>query len=320
MSSGFDALKHLTMDTGVRFTELSGAMAKYSAAVNSFGAGDFGKVIKGASTDLSKFGFTSKESAELLGSMIQSQQGYTDAQNNLGMMYQNGQGVDQDDAEAIKWYLKAGQQGSADAQNNLAMMYQSGKGVKQDDAEAIKWYLKAAQQGCAAAQNTLGWIYQSGKGVKQDDAEAIKWYLKAAEQRSAVAQYNLGLMYSRGLQDYAEAARWFLKAAEQGIADAQFNFGLILEEGRGVLQDLESAVMWYNEAAEQGHAEAQLSMRVTLTVLLSAAWLGGCAEDQSDPPEVASIVRDCAAIATTGDMYRYCMAVGPQRALLPDNG
>jgi hypothetical protein len=62
-----------------------------------------------------------------------------------------------------------------------------------------------------------------------------------------------------------------------------------------------------------------MSMRVTLTVLLSVAWLGGCAGDRSNPPDVASITRDCAAIATTGDMYRYCMVVGPQHALVPDD-
>lgn len=62
-----------------------------------------------------------------------------------------------------------------------------------------------------------------------------------------------------------------------------------------------------------------MSMRVTLTVLLSVAWLGGCAADRSDPPNVASLARDCAAIATTGDMYRYCMTVGPQHVLLSDD-
>ena len=31
-------------------------------------------------------------------------QGYDGAQNNLGFMYANGQGVTQDDATAVKWY------------------------------------------------------------------------------------------------------------------------------------------------------------------------------------------------------------------------
>ena len=60
----------------------------------------------------------------------------------------------------------------------LDMMYKEGKGVPQDDAEAVKWYRKAAEQGHADAQTILGMMYKEGKGVPQDDAEAVKWYLK----------------------------------------------------------------------------------------------------------------------------------------------
>ena len=45
------------------------------------------------------------------------------AQTNLGNMYANGQGVVQDDAEAVKWYNLAAAQGVADAQTNLGFMY-----------------------------------------------------------------------------------------------------------------------------------------------------------------------------------------------------
>ena len=62
-------------------------------------------------------------------------------------MYANGKGVPQDYAEAAKWYRKAAEQGYADAQNNLGMMYVNGQGVPQDYAEAAKWTRKAADQG-----------------------------------------------------------------------------------------------------------------------------------------------------------------------------
>ena len=69
------------------------------------------------------------------------------AQTNLGLMYDLGEGVAQDDAEAVKWYRKAAEQDSAEAQNNLGTMYVQGQGVAQDEVEAVKWYRKAAEQG-----------------------------------------------------------------------------------------------------------------------------------------------------------------------------
>lgn len=61
------------------------------------------------------------------------------AQNNLGQMYKNGQGVTQDYAEAMKWYLKAAEQGDAEAQRSSGSMYAQGLSIKQDYAEALNW-------------------------------------------------------------------------------------------------------------------------------------------------------------------------------------
>ena len=49
--------------------------------------------------------------------------------------------------------------GDAEAQFNLVVMYFGGQGVPQDDVEAVSWTRKAADQGYAAAQNTLGNAY-----------------------------------------------------------------------------------------------------------------------------------------------------------------
>ncbi len=48
--------------------------------------------------------------------------------------------------------------GDAKAQYNLGQMYRKGQGVSQDDKQAVKWYRKAAEQGFAAAQGNLGVI------------------------------------------------------------------------------------------------------------------------------------------------------------------
>jgi len=50
-----------------------------------------------------------------------------------------------DQVEAVKWYRKAAEQGDADAQFNLGVRYDAGQGVQQDMAAA--WLRKAAEQG-----------------------------------------------------------------------------------------------------------------------------------------------------------------------------
>ena len=55
-----------------------------------------------------------------------AEQGNAVAQNNLGYAYDNGFGVPEDDAEAVRWYRLAAEQGDADAQNNLGFMYANG--------------------------------------------------------------------------------------------------------------------------------------------------------------------------------------------------
>lgn len=62
------------------------------------------------------------------------------------MVYSNGQGVQQDHAEAF-FSKGAAEQGHANAQFNLGLMYANGQGLTQDYAEAASWYHKAAEQG-----------------------------------------------------------------------------------------------------------------------------------------------------------------------------
>jgi len=104
------------------------------------------------------------------------EQGNAAAQNNLGVMYDNGFGVTQDYKAAFKWYKLAAEQGYATAQLNLGSMYYNGQGVTQDYKAAFKWFKLSAEQGDAEAQNRLGWMYENGLGVAQDYTRAYMWW------------------------------------------------------------------------------------------------------------------------------------------------
>jgi len=131
-----------------------------------------------------------------------------------------------DYATALQEWRPLAEQGDASAQFNLGWMYDKGEGVPQDDREAVRWYRRAAEQGDAKAQNNLGVMYNNGEGVAQDYREAVRWYRRAAEQGNAKAQNNLGMMYNNGegvAQDYITAHVWFNIAAANGNTKASEN-------------------------------------------------------------------------------------------------
>jgi TPR repeat protein len=81
--------------------------------------------------------------------------GDAEAQYNLGVMYDEGAGVDQDLAAAAGWYRKAAEQGFIDAQTNLGMMFYHGQGIPRDHHEAAVWFKLAASQGDQEAAKYL---------------------------------------------------------------------------------------------------------------------------------------------------------------------
>lgn len=106
---------------------------------------------------------------------VAAEYGYANAQFNLALLYENGEGVPKDIGKAIEWYQKAAKQGYPEAQNNLALMYNDGKGVPQDFKKAVEWYQKAAKQGEANAQNNLALMYYTGEGIPKDQVLAYAW-------------------------------------------------------------------------------------------------------------------------------------------------
>ena len=89
-------MKNLHVLLMVSLLTFAGGMAiaqDYDAGLKAFQAGDFQTALK--------------EWNPL------ADQGHAGAQYNLGIMYANGYGVPEDDAEAVRWYRLAADQGHA---------------------------------------------------------------------------------------------------------------------------------------------------------------------------------------------------------------
>jgi hypothetical protein len=113
-------------------------------------------------------------------------------------MHTNGQGVVQDEREALKWYCLAAEQGHLDAQLKLASMYDVGsRSVLKDDAEAFKWYRRAAERGNARAQFNLARMYGAGRGIPKDQEAETKWSELAATQGYDVTGKDIPLVQEK---------------------------------------------------------------------------------------------------------------------------
>jgi TPR repeat protein len=192
------------------------------------------------------------------------------AQFYLGVCYQNGFGVSQDDTEAVKWYRKAAEQNNILAQHSLGGCYFIGKGVAWDCKEAVKWFRKAADQDSAPAQCSLGVCYGFGKGVAQDFTESAKWHRKAAEKGYALAEFNLGYCYEHGQgvpQDFEEAVKWYRKAAGQHHLTAQENLGACYANGKAVIEDAVDAYQWVKIAEQKSREGAAKTLEVIRLML-----------------------------------------------------
>ncbi|HBU59870.1 MAG TPA: hypothetical protein DEB48_08525, partial [Verrucomicrobiales bacterium] len=62
--------------------------------------------------------------------------------------------------KAVYWFTKAAKQGNSGAQCNLGLMYENGEGVEENDKIAVNWFRKAAVQGESMAQFNMGWMYE----------------------------------------------------------------------------------------------------------------------------------------------------------------
>jgi TPR repeat protein len=191
--------------------------------------------------------------------ILSAESGDAASQYQLGRLYDEGDGIDENNEKAVEWYRKSAEQGYAKAQGYLSEMYFIGEGVQVDDEKAAYWARKAANQGDALGQTNVGYMYDEGRGATEDNLKAIEWYLLAAEQGFAEAQGLLSTvyLYEEGLENYEKARYWASLAAEQGDALGQSSLGVIYEDGYGVPADNSTAIEWYRKAAAQDDARAQ---------------------------------------------------------------
>lgn len=211
-------------------------------------------------------------------------QGFARSQNEIGLLYKNGEGVAKNPKQAIFWFEKAALQGHTDAMNNLAsVLYQS----KNDLQNAIYWFNRAAEAGNVIAISNLAEFYMAGKGVEQNIMKGMSLLQKAAymgDEYSAnlLDEYNerLGGDFRSAFLAAAisEGELWFptssiifpdnidnqeilLKQCKKGDAISQVFVGESYIRGeRNFEQNYDEGVKWLKKAAASQDPYGQNSL------------------------------------------------------------
>jgi TPR repeat protein len=135
---------------------------------------------------------------------------------NIGVLYEDGNGVEKDFTRAAGFYSRACNQGDADGCNLLGFMYETGLfGLAKNYSQAIELYSKACNAGNPNGCEGLGSIYGLGEGVQRDERKAEMFDLEACNKGSAGSCVSVAEIHE-GSGSISEARRLYLKACSIG--------------------------------------------------------------------------------------------------------
>jgi TPR repeat protein len=188
-----------------------------------------------------------------------------DAQNPyaayfLGKLYEKGQHVPQNTAEAVRLFRLSAELDNEYAAYRLGKLYLGGEGILKDVEEALRWLNFPADKKNQFAEYALGILYFKGEDVTRDIPKALEYLKRSATQGNQFAQYRLGKIYLMGedvLKDVTEALQYLNASAKQGNQYAQYVLGKLYLMGKDVPKDKDTAVRWFTLAAAQGNIYAQ---------------------------------------------------------------
>ncbi|UZO08179.1 uncharacterized protein OCT59_028441 [Rhizophagus irregularis] len=153
--------------------------------------------------------------------------------NNNNIQVINNEKIDTYLDKINHWYKKAAENDSS-ALYDLGMCYEFGKGVYQNEIRAFEFYKKSAHQGFNDAQCKLGYCYDHGIGVDINKEKAFEFYKLAAEKNNCEAQGSLALLYEQGegtKKSIEAAIYWYKEAANNGCPEAKERLGILLKQG-----------------------------------------------------------------------------------------
>ncbi len=242
-------------------------------------------------------------------------EGHAMAQDILGNMYEDGDGVEEDIATALQLYRKSAEQDCSFGLYDLGMLYLEGKGVEKDAERAFALIDKAVSLDSQPYHvYMLSILYHKGEGVAQDEKRAMELLEKAVELGCSEAKANLGAVLLSGDGVEKDPGRAFVllkEASEDQEAGAMCNLGLMYEGGILVEKDLAAAVSYYRQASDLGYAPAFYH----LAILAGQGSVPVSLIDPSDLLKAGERVGNPGDVSSLGEAYYFGDGIEPDLEL-----
>ena len=165
-----------------------------------------------------------------------------------------------DPEEGIRLLTLSAMQGFDVAMYRLGKLYLQGEVVEKNVGEALRWFWKADAKDNPYAQYQLGKIYLKGEDVSANYVTAQRMFEKSVRQGNACAMYLLAKMHLQGTAKYSDinyAVRLLSEAAKRGNQWAEYQLGKMYLYGQEVDKDYELAVQLLTFSASKGNEYAQ---------------------------------------------------------------
>jgi TPR repeat protein len=184
-------------------------------------------------------------------------------QSAYGHMLFTGEGVDEDEEQALSWFRRAAERHDPYGQFKLGFMYRRGIVVEQDFARAIEMYERAAGRGFAPARAELGYMRAQGEGVPVNLGIAVTMLTRAGVEGGIPSALFSASMLVRKDTDYqgdtaGVALELLGMAAGMDFAPAMVALATMLQSGDGCDVDRVEALKWHLLASRHRDGEAAI--------------------------------------------------------------
>ena len=183
----------------------------------------------------------------------QADQGDAAAQLEYGRCLVQGDGVDQDIPEGVRYCKKAADAGNTAAQVFYARLLDEGDGIARNTSEAARYFKMAMDKGDADAAWEYGLLRKYSEGKDRDFEEALR-SLKIADEKGNSHAHSAYKRFFRDVGNLhlnqAEATAFFELARKNSHWEGVADYGMALRDGKFVKCNVDKGFQYVTEAKD----------------------------------------------------------------------